>query len=226
MKKILVLYGDIWHPVEVVHKGLSYLTEFYDDMEFMEDAKDMLTAADLKQYDLIINCKGNNLTSGNKCSWFDAGVNEATPADFREYVENGGGFLSVHAGNSFFETGEGEQVDAPAREYIDFVGCRFVTHPARCPVNYQVLSVSHPVTEGVSDFIVRDEHYQIEMTTEDALILMTSSSADGADMPAAYVREIGQGRLCSLMPGHILEVWKNPQFQKLLSNAIKWCIKK
>ena len=69
MKKILVLYGDIWHPVEVVHKGLSYLTEFYDDMEFMEDAKDMLTAADLKQYDLIINCKGNNLTSGNKCSW-------------------------------------------------------------------------------------------------------------------------------------------------------------
>lgn len=226
MKKILVIYGDIWHPAEVVRKGLSYLTEFYDSMEFMEDAKDMLSASDLSQYDLIICCKGNNLTSGNKCSWFEQDVNEATPADLKAYVENGGGFLSVHAGNSFFETGEGEHVDAPAREYIDFVGCRFVTHPPRCPVNYHVSDVSHPITAGVKDFTVRDEHYQIEMTAGDAQILMTSSSADGADMPAAYVREMGQGRLCSLMPGHILDVWKEPEFQKLMNNAIKWCMQK
>ena len=49
MKKILVIYGDIWHPAEVIRKGLSYLTEFYDSMEFMEDAKDMLSASDLSQ---------------------------------------------------------------------------------------------------------------------------------------------------------------------------------
>ncbi len=225
MKKILVIYGDIWHPAEVVRTGLSYLTEYYDSMEFVEDAKDMLSAADLSRYDLIINCKGNNLTSGNQSPWFEKGVNEATPADFKRYVENGGGFLAVHAGNSFFEIGE-EHFDLPCREYIDFVGCRFVTHPSRCPVNYQVLPTPHPVTEGVADFVVRDEHYQIEMTAEDARVLMNSSSADGKDMPAAYVREIGQGRLCALMPGHILDVWKNPQFQKLLNNAINWCIKK
>jgi len=225
MKKILVLAGDIWHPAEVIRTGLSYLGEFYDSMEFMEDAKDMLSAGDLKQYDLIICCKGNNLTSGNTSPWFEQGVNEATPCDLRKYVEDGGGFLSVHAGNSFGEMKE-ERFDIPAREYINLVGCRFVTHPSRCPVNYQISPASHPVTEGVTDFTVRDEHYQIELTAKDALILMTSSSKDGADMPAGYVREIGQGRLCALMPGHILDVWKNPEFQKLLLNAINWCIKK
>ena len=51
-------------------------------------------------------------------------------------------------------------------------------------------------------------------------------NADGQKMPAAYVREMGKGRLCSLMPGHILSVWKNPEFQKLLVNAIRWCMKK
>ena len=84
----------------------------------------------------------------------------------------------------------------------------------------------HPVTAGVKDFCERDEHYQIDMTAKDAVVLMESTSAAGAPMPAAYVREMGQGRLCNLMPGHVLNVWKNPEFQKLLVNAINWCMKK
>ena len=99
MGKILVICGDIWHPAEVIRAGFSCLTEFYDQMTFMEDAKDMLTAADLQQYELIICCKGNHLTSGNSVTWFEDGVNECTPGNFKAYVQNGGGFLAVHAGD-------------------------------------------------------------------------------------------------------------------------------
>lgn len=226
MGKILVLYGDIWHSKEVVRTGLSYLPEYYDCMTFVEDAKDMLTAADLTDYDLVICCKGNNLTEGNGAHWFEEGVNELTPKDLENYVRNGGGYIALHAGNSFFEIEGDEHLNNPAKDYIHFVGNYFITHPARCPVSYHVLNTEHPVTADVKDFCERDEHYQIGMTAEDALILMESTSADGEKMPAAYVREIGSGRLCSLMPGHILSVWQNPQFQKLLKNAIDWCIRK
>lgn len=226
MDKILVICGDIWHSAEVVKTGLSYLTAFYDQMTFVEDAKDILAASDLDQYELIICCKGNNLTGGNSAPWFEEGVNELTPGDLEAFVKKGGGFLSVHAGNSFSEIYAAEAFDKPCREYIDFVGCRFITHPARCPVTYHVLNEQHPITAGVGHFCERDEHYQIEMTADDALILMESTSADGQNMPAAYVREMGQGRLCALMPGHILSVWQNPEFQKLLVNAINWCTKK
>lgn len=226
MGKILVLYGDIWHSKEVVRTGLSYLPEFFDQMTFIEDAKDMLTAADLAEYDLIICCKGNNLTEGNGAHWFEDGVNELTPKDFEDYVKRGGGFLALHGGNSFFEIKDDEHLNKPAKDYINFVGNYFITHPARCPVNYHVLNTDHPVTAGATDFCERDEHYQIGMTADDALILMESSSAEGERMPAAYVREMGAGRLCCLMPGHILAVWQNPQFQRLLSNAIKWCMQK
>lgn len=226
MGKILVICGDIWHPVEIIKAGFSLLPDFYSQMTFVEDAKDMLTASDLSEYDLIVCCKGNNITSGNSNPWFEEGVTELMPGAFESYVKNGGGFLSVHAGNSFFELNKSETFDKPCREYINFVGCRFITHPPRCPVTYHVLNKKHPVTSGVGTFRERDEHYQIEMTAEDAVILMESTSADGRKMPAAYVREMGKGRLCSLMPGHILSVWKNPEFQKLLTNAINWCMKK
>ena len=226
MANILVICGDIWHPAEVIKAGFSYLTEYYDQMTFMEDAKDMLTAADLAQYDLVICCKGNHLTSGNRVTWFEDGVNECTPADFEAYVQNGGGFLAVHAGASFTENGMEPNTIGPAREYINFVGCQFVTHPPRCPVTYHVLDVPHPITAGVKTFCERDEHYQIDMAADDALVLMESTSDFAATMPAAYVREMGQGRLCTLIPGHILAVWQNPEFQKLLVNAINWCMHK
>lgn len=226
MAKILVICGDIWHTTEVVKAGFSYLTAFFDQMTFMEDAKDMLTAADLAAYDLVICCKGNNVTSGNSVPWFEEGVNECAPEDFAQYVKAGGGFLAVHAGCSFSEKNMPENCLVPCKEYIDFVGCRFVTHPPRCPVTYRVVDGSHPVTAGVEDFSERDEHYQIEMTAPDARILMESTSDSAARMPAAYVREMGKGRLCALIPGHIRAVWQNPQFQKLLSNAIRWCMQK
>ena len=40
MSKILVISGDIWHPTEVIKAGFSYLDGYYDQMTFMEDAKD------------------------------------------------------------------------------------------------------------------------------------------------------------------------------------------
>ena len=226
MSKILVISGDIWHPTEVIKAGFSYLDGYYDQMTFMEDAKDMLTADDLQHYDLVICCKGNHLTSGNKVAWFEEGVNECTPKDLEAYVHSGGAFLAVHAGASFADTNPEAHISKPCREYIDFVGCEFRTHPPRCPVTYRVLPVEHPITKGVQDFCVRDEHYQIDMTATDALVLMESTSDHAATMPAAYVREMGQGRLCTLIPGHILAVWQNPEFQKLLINAMNWCMKK
>jgi len=226
MDRILVICGDIWHPAEIIKSGFSLLSDFYGQMTFVEDAKDILTPSDLDAYDLVVCCKGNCLTSGSSSPWFEEGVTELMPEHFESFVKRGGGFLSIHAGNSFFETNKAETFDKPCREYINFVGCRFITHPPRCPVTYHVLNKKHPVTSGVEAFCERDEHYQIEMTADDAMILMESTSADGLKMPAAYVREMGKGRLCSLMPGHILSVWRNPEFQKLLANAVNWCLKK
>ena len=145
--KILVLCDDKWHPAEVVEKGMAFLTEEGFELDFVKDAKDILTPEMLRRYPLIVNAKGNVLNCGNDAPWFDNGVTEVGPKELKSYVEQGGGFLSIHSGNSF--TAE------ECREYTEFVGNSFVTHPARCEVKVHV-EREHPVTEGVSDFTIRD----------------------------------------------------------------------
>ena len=134
-------------------------------------------------------------------------------------MERGGSFLSVHSGNVF--TGDGDGV----KTYTEFVGNRFLSHPPRCKVTLRK-EKDHPIMNGVKEpFDIRDEHYQMEILAEDADIFLKSVSENGGIQVAGYTREIGVGRLCVLTPGHTLSVWQNEQFQKILLNAIAWCLK-
>ena len=216
--KILVLCDDVWHPAEVIEKGIASLHTKEYKFDFVKAAKDILTSEMLEAYPMIIGCKSNNLTSGNAAPWFEGGVTEVMAGEFQSYVERGGGFLAVHSGNSF--QGEDDEV----KRYTEFVGNRFLTHPPRCEVTLKKMK-EHPVMNGVAEeFAVRDEHYQIEMLVEDADIFLQSISGNGGVWTAGYTREMGKGRLCVLTPGHTLSVWQNREFQKLLLNAISWCL--
>ena len=40
-----------------------------------------------------------------------------------------------------------------------------------------------------------------------------------------WVREPGRGRLCHLAPGHTREALLHPMYQRLLRNAVRWCLR-
>ena len=211
---ILVLCGDEWHPAEVIRRGMQGLGDGEFVFDYVEDAKDILTPDILDNYDVIMNCKSDDLTNGNVRTWFDKGVTEVMPADFEAWVKKGGGFLAVHAGAAFH--------DWDVSGYKEFLGCYFVKHPPRCDVQLK-MAADHPVTRGIADFTIRDEHYEVAMLADDAQVLCTSHSATGGDQVGGYVREMGAGRVCFLAPGHILSVWQHPEYRRMLVNALRWC---
>lgn len=220
MQRILVLCDDVWHPAEVIEKGMMSLAQDHYQFEFVKTAKDILTPEMIEEYPLVVCCKGNNVTSGNPEPWFENTVTEVMGGEFRSYVERGGAFLSVHSGNVFMGEGDG------VREYTEFVGNRFLSHPLRCEVMLKKTK-EHPIMEGVAEeFVIRDEHYQMEILAGDADIFLTSLSKTGGIQTAGYTREMGRGRLCVLTPGHTLSVWQNREFQKIFLNAVKWCLKR
>lgn len=220
MQRILVICDDVWHPAEVIERGIMSLAADGYRFEFVKAAKDILTPEMIGEYPLIICCKGNNVTSGNPEPWFENSVTEVMGGEFRSYVERGGAFLAVHSGNTFKGEGDG------AREYREFVGNRFLSHPPRCGVVLKKAG-EHPIMRGVKEeFNIRDEHYQIEILAEDADIFLTSSSETGGTQAAGYTREMGRGRLCVLTPGHTLSVWQNKEFQKIFLNSIKYLLGK
>ena len=218
MQRILVICDDVWHPAEVIEKGILSLAAEDDQFEFVKAAKDILTSEMIAEYPLIICCKSNNVTSGNPAPWFENTVTEVMGGEFRSYVEQGGAFLAVHSGNVFMGEGDG------IKEYTEFVGNRFLSHPLRCEVILKK-EKEHPVMCGVEEeFSIRDEHYQMEILAEDADVFLTSHSETGGIQVAGYTREMGKGRLCVLTPGHTLSVWKNREFQKIFRNAMQWCL--
>ena len=215
MIKVLVVCDDLWHPAEVIKMGIDLIEGQDFHFDYVMTAKDILTPEYIAQYPVIICCKGNRVTAANPSPWFEDTVSEVNPAEFEDYIKNGGGFISLHSGNT---AKEGSDMAA-------LIGNVFRGHPLRCGVDVHV-TADHPITAGVDkDFHIRDEHYAIDVLADDAVEFLRTSSETGGDQPAGYTLEKGDGRLCVITPGHVLAVFADKNFQTLLGNAIKWCAK-
>ena len=57
--KVLFLYDDIWHPWDVIERGLKSFGNRLDGyaFEFVRTAKDILTPQLLKDFDVVVNAK-------------------------------------------------------------------------------------------------------------------------------------------------------------------------
>ena len=222
--KILLLCDDYWHPGDVPTNGVKPLESQGYTFDIISDGGDFCPSM-LKNYPVVMLCKCNQKSQADDSAWMTAEVQQA----FVDFVENGGGLLVVHSGTVPSETTE---------MMSRLIGCRFTFHPNRCPVTVAPI-LPHPVTDGVGMFCEVDEHYRLEILSDDVKAIIASYSAEQGEKDkyeedpyhnatawisaAGLVRTQGKGRVCVLTPGHIIEVWQNTQFQKTLANAIDWC---
>lgn len=205
--KILLVSDDCYHPGWVPEQGISSLKEEDFGIDVLRDISE-LSLEKLITYDVVVLAKGNKTSATDSSPWEDGPAEEA----FLKYVERGGGVLFVHAGAAVKNGGDG---------MCRLMGHRFINHPEQCAVTVTPLK-PHPITQGVKSFIVHDEHYFINIQIQEADILMVSTSQYGTQA-ACYTRTFGKGRVCNLMPGHNAEVWKDPSYQKTITNALIWC---
>lgn len=214
--KVLVLCDDLWHPGEVILRGMRKIDRSKYDMDFVMACKDILTNDMIREYDVIINAKGNCHSPGNASApWFEPGVTAVMPDDFRAYIEEGHGFIALHSGNTYSRT------RMPAMAAL--TGNDFIHHPPQCTIDFKI-TAEHPITQGVEPFSVRDEHYCIDLHAADAEVFLTGTSDTAAGTQVAgYTRLMGKGRFCCLTPGHNCAVIEHPEFAKLLCNAMDWC---
>lgn len=183
--RVLVISDDTWHPAEVIEMGLAPLNGKFD-MTYIRTAKDILTPEYLRGFDVAVVCKGDCINGGNHEPWFEEGVTEVLPQDFKRYVEGGGGFIALHAGNCFRE---GDSM-------TELTGNYFIGHPPRCQVSLRFERT--PLTEGAEDFTERDEHYQIAVAAGDAAPFAYSVSETGGRRRAIPGCWAGAGWECIL----------------------------
>lgn len=213
--KVLFVCDDMWHPADVIERGLSSMDPEDLAFDLVKTAKDILSPAFVSRYDVLVVASGSSINAANSAPWFEPTVTEFGPEEFRDYVSNGGGLVVIHAGLTI----GGPSGPVPA--YTEVVGGYFVRHPLR-EMTHVSVTEANEITHGVADFSERDEHYQIAVTAPDARPFLQTTSEHGGTTVSGYTRLFGRGRVAVLTPGHTLAVWENPNFQKLVKNAVRW----
>jgi hypothetical protein len=152
-------------------------------------------------------------------------ITDAQKAKFRALFDRGIGLVVTHhalvsyqrwpdyeriIGGRYPETGPKSGVVTPQVGY---------EHDVDLPV--VVAARKHPVTAGVPDFTIHDEIYWGFRVGADVTPLLTTTHPKSGK-PLAWCRTEGKSRLVYLMLGHDGAAYANPNYRRLLANAIRW----
>ena len=147
---------------------------------------------------------------------------------FVDWVSGGHAFLGAHSASDTYH-------DAP--EYLGMLGAEFLTHGNIAETEVKVDDASHPsVAHLAPRFRITDELYRFtRLSREDVHVLlsMDRNPDDGlpgaglpADLPVAWYRTPGNGRVFYTALGHREEVWQDTRFQRHLLEAIRWALRR
>jgi type 1 glutamine amidotransferase len=132
-------------------------------------------------------------------------------------VTRGGAFLNLHNAMGLYPAGG---------PYLDLVGGRYVGHGPLERFSVEVVDPDHPVTRGVTGFFTADEQHTPVYDAARIHLLLRNRSDDGTIGAAGWVREPGRGRVCHLANGHTRESLEHPMYQRLMRNAVDWCLRR
>jgi len=199
--KALLLVGGPWHDGPGMRDELraALTANAPVDLTVTNDPA-TLTSPELAANDVvIIYTTGGELT-------------EAQAHGLTDFVASGKGFVGLHGATTSFKT---------SSDYVKMIGSTFIRHPAFAEVRVKVVDPSHPITQGVTEFVVPDELYMLKCDPADFHLLATAE-LDGVVEPSAYVKSWGQGRVFYLGLGHDARCLGSEGFRRLAGQGLRW----
>ena len=215
-KKVLVFsktagfrHGSIERGIEALKKiGLENqfkVVATENDAYFTEDS--------LKQYAAVVFLN----TSGEV-------LDDVQQADFKRYIQAGGGFVGVHAATD-------TEFDWPW--YNKLVGAYFTNHPKIQTATLNILDKNHPATNMLENIWKKeDEWYNFKDIYPGINVLITidensyEGGANGDDHPISWYHDYDGGRSFYTAMGHTEETYEDPIFLNHLLGGIIYAIGK
>lgn len=213
----LILYADQPHEPGYIQPALRLVFEAAGVIaHFTVDVR-ALSAENLSQVDLLVILRDGLLRPGEDRASNVVWMTPKQEMAVVGYVNSGGAFLNLHNSMGLYPK------DGP---YLNLVGGRYAGHGPLERFRVEVVDRNHPITRGVEDFSIADEQHTPPYD-KDKVNLILQSRADGGEPAAAgWYYEPGKGRLCHLAPGHTREALFHPMYQRLLRNAVNWCLRR
>ena len=205
MKKILYVYGGPeFHPTAAGGKILDGLLKADGRFELeMTTDLDAFTRLDTRTYAAVVLY----------ATGFHDDLTPERESGLLNFVKSGGGFVGIHAAADSFRG---------SAAFVDMLNGEFLTHPEHHEFNITIADKGHYITTRVPDFAVYDEMYHLQNYDPTKCTVLAYTMWQGKQVPMAYARSYGAGKVVYLANGHTAEAWRHPEFRKLLVRAVAW----
>ena len=245
--RLLALIGDRYHNYDYIYVSLQKL---FQNLQMHADyiTYERFEPSSLKSYQLFVVLRDGMI-------WPDGYLGPDAYSDYERYLEPGyeyerrtaGQEVSkpwiseeqgraiqdfVSAGNGLYALHNSSHISLSSKPFREVMGGAYVGHPPLRPFLVRVTNKEHPITQGVSDFIVNDEQHYVDYDKDPSNIFLRSENIDGLDYEqrgpkaiAGWAHEYGKGRVVFTAVGHNIPAMWQPEYLKIQKNAVRWLLK-
>lgn len=139
------------------------------------------------------------------------------------FVRSGGALVGTHSASDTLHSWPG---------WRRLLGARFRRHGTPAGGRLVVEDRRHPVTRGLpASFRLLEEFYEFTSSPRPrvhVLLRLDPASVDDElrpDVPLAWTRRFGRGRVFYDALGHFPETWSDPRHSRLASRGLRWALR-
>lgn len=148
----------------------------------------------------------------------DLPLSDAQKQAILDHVAGGKGLVGVHGASTICYAWSA---------YRDLLGAHFKSHPPAATFTVNVEDGDHPSTWHLPEsFAVHDELYTFRSTPRDRATVLLSAAPGSldleGDLPLAWARSYGTGRVYYNGLGHFDAIWDDAQFRAQIAGGLRW----
>ena len=241
-KRILALIGDHYHNSDYIRVALDRVLDGLNvKVDYTVDYEQLSKSA-LGNYQLFLCLRDGMIWPGGYLGpdaySYEQGlenrsdfpepksqnwIKEEQAQALKDFVISGNGFYSLH---------NNSHVSLSSKTYREVMGGAYIGHPTLRPFKVRVVNTTHPITQGIRDFMVNDEQHYVEYDKDKKDILLEAENIDGLAFQnlgtksiAGWAYDYGRGRVVFTSVGHTIHALWNPEYVKLQKRALQWLFK-
>jgi type 1 glutamine amidotransferase len=242
-RRALALIGDRYHNPDYIRVSLD---KVFKDLNIPIDYTiqyDQISARLLKDYQLLLILRDGMIWPDGYLgpdAYAAYEANLETPKSFPDpkpvtwITEEQGAAIKefVTAGNGFYALHNCSHISLSSKNYREVMGGAYISHPPLRPFQVRASANKHPITDGMSPFIVNDEQHYVAYDKDPKYIIMEAENIDGLKFEdlgtksvSGWAYDFGKGRVVFTAVGHTIHAMWNPQYLEIQKRSVRWLLK-
>jgi type 1 glutamine amidotransferase len=242
-RRALALIGDRYHNPDYIRVSLD---KVFKDLNIPIDYTiqyDQISASLLKDYQLLLILRDGMIWPDGYLgpdAYAAYEANLETPKTFPDpkpvtwITEEQGTAIKefVSAGNGFYALHNCSHISLSSKNYREVMGGAYISHPPLRPFQVRATANKHPITDGMSPFIVNDEQHYVTYDKDPKYIIMEAENLDGLRFEdlgtksvSGWAYDFGKGRVVFTAVGHTIHAMWNPQYLEIQKRSVRWLLK-